>query len=50
VGREICYNVNADLIVDSDGRPFDDDCIVIQIAKLLFKEDLHSKWMFSIKT
>jgi hypothetical protein len=49
LGREIYHNFNVDLIVYSDNRPLDDDCIAIQNVELMLKEDLLFEWMPSMR-
>ena len=49
VARGICHSVKAELVVDNDGMPLDNDHIAVQITKLLLEEDVASKWMFSMR-
>jgi hypothetical protein len=49
VAREICHSVSADLVIDNDGMPLDNDRVAVQIAESLLKEDVPSKWMFSMR-
>ena len=45
----ICHNINAELVVDNDGMPLDNDRFAVQIAESLLEEDVPSKWMFSMR-
>ena len=49
VARGICHSVNADLVIDNDGMPLDNDCIVVQIVELLVKDKTLSEWKFSMR-
>ena len=49
VAYGICHSVKAELVVDSDGMPLDNDCIVVQITESLLEEDVPSEWMFSMR-
>jgi hypothetical protein len=49
VARGICHSVKAELVVDSDGMPLDNDRIAVQIAESLLEEDVPSEWMFSMR-
>jgi hypothetical protein len=49
VARGICHSVKAELVVDSDNMPLDNDRVVVQIAKSLLEEDVLSKGMFSMR-
>ena len=35
VAKGICQNVNADLVVDSDGQPLGGECVAIQIVEFI---------------
>ena len=50
VACEICHNVKAKLVVDSDGMPLDNDHVAVQIVESLLEEDVSSEWMFSMRT
>ena len=43
VAWDIYYNVKADLIIDSDGMPLDNDCVAIQIIELLVEDEVLSE-------
>ena len=43
VARGICYSVNANLVIDSDGMPLDNDCLVVQIIESLVEDEVLSK-------
>ena len=49
VAYGICHCIKAELVVDNDGMPLDNDCIAIQIAESLLEEDVPSEWMFSMR-
>jgi hypothetical protein len=49
VARGICHSVKAELVVDSDGMPLDNDRVAVQIAESLLEEDVPSEWMFSMR-
>ena len=49
VARDICHNVSAELIIDSDGLPLGNDYIAVQIVESLLEEEVSSKWMFSMR-
>ena len=49
VAWNICHSVNADLVIDNDGMPLDNDCIVVQIVESLVEDEVPSKRMFSIR-
>jgi hypothetical protein len=46
---DICHNVKADLIIDSNGMPLDNDHAAIQIAESLVEDEVPSEWMFSMR-
>ncbi len=48
VAQGICNSVDADLVVDSDGKPLGDNRVAIQIAESLCEEVVPSEWMFSM--
>jgi hypothetical protein len=43
VARKICYSVIAELVIDSNGMPLDNDRIAVQIVESLLEEDVPSK-------
>ena len=49
VAYGICHSIKAELVVDSDGMPLDNDCVAVQIAELQLEEDVPSEWMFSMR-
>ena len=49
VAQGICHSVNADLIIDNDGMPLDNDCVAIQIAESLVEDEVSFEWMFSMR-
>jgi hypothetical protein len=49
VARGICHSVKADLVVDSDGLPLNNDHVVVQIAESLVEDEVPSEWMFSMR-
>ena len=49
VAQGICHSVKADLVIDSNDMPLGNDCVAVQIAKLLVEDKLPSEWMFSIR-
>jgi hypothetical protein len=49
VAHGICHSVKAELVVDSDGMLLGNDHVTVQIAESLVKEDVPSKWMFSMR-
>jgi hypothetical protein len=49
VARGICHSVKADLVIDNDGMPLDNDCVAVQIAKSLVEDEVPSEWMFSMR-
>jgi hypothetical protein len=49
VAKGIYYSVNADLVIDSDGRPFGDDRSAIQIVESLCEGVVSLEWMFFMR-
>ena len=49
VVRGICHSVKAELVVDSNGMPLDNNRVIVQIAKSLLEEDVPSEWMFFMR-
>jgi hypothetical protein len=49
VARGICHCVNANLVIDSNGMPLDNDCVAVQIAESLVEDEVPSEWMFSMR-
>jgi hypothetical protein len=49
VARGICHCVNADLVIDSDGMPLENDRVAVQIAESLVDDEVLSEWMFSMR-
>jgi hypothetical protein len=49
VAWRICHNVSAELVIDNDGMPLDNDRVAVQIAELLQEEDVPSEWISSMK-
>ena len=49
VGRGICHNVDADLVINSENRPLGDDHVVVLIAESLFEEYVPFDWMFQLR-
>ena len=45
----ICQSIKADLIIDSDGMPLDNDHIAVQIAESLLEDEVPLEWMFSMR-
>jgi hypothetical protein len=45
----ICHSVKAELVVNNNGMPLDNDRVAIQIAESLLEEDVPSEWMFSMR-
>jgi len=41
-------NVDADLVINMNEEPFDNDQVAIHIAKSLCKEEVPSEWMWSM--
>ncbi len=48
VAKAICHSVDADLVIDTDGKPLGDDRVAVQIAESLCEEEVPSEWMFSM--
>jgi hypothetical protein len=49
VARGICHSVKADLVIDSDGMPLDNDRVAVQMAESLVGDEVPSEWMFSMR-
>jgi hypothetical protein len=45
----IYHSVKADLVIDSDGMPLDNDRVDVQIVELLVEDEHPSEWMFSMR-
>ena len=48
VAKGICHSVDAERIIDMDGKPLGDDRVAIQIAKSLCEFEVPSAWMWSL--
>jgi len=48
VANGVCQNVNPELVIDMDGRPFGDDRVAVQIAESLCEEQVPSGWVWSL--
>jgi hypothetical protein len=49
VAQGICHSVKADLVIDSDGMPLDNDHVAVQIAESLVEDEVPLEWMFSMR-
>ena len=49
VAQGIYHNVKADLVIDSDGMPLDNDHVALQIDESLVEDKVPSEWMFSMR-
>ena len=45
VAKGICHSVDADLMIDMDGKPLGEDRVAIQIAESLCEAEVPSSWM-----
>ena len=45
----ICHSVKAELVIDKDSMPLDNDRVAIQIVESLLEEDVPFEWMFSMR-
>ena len=50
VAKGICHNVNIDLIINSDNKPCEDDCIGVQISESFSEQDVPSNWLFQLRS
>ena len=48
VAREICHIVDADLVIDMDGKPLGKDRVAIQIVESLCEAEVPLGWMWSM--
>ena len=48
IARAICRSVDANIVVDTNGRPIGDDHVAVQIAETLKEEEVPSGWMWSM--
>lgn len=48
VARGVCQNVDADSVVETNGRPLGDDRVAVQIAQSLCEAEVPSTWRWSI--
>ena len=48
VEKEICHSVDAELIIDMEGKPLGDDWVAIQIAESLYESEVPFAWMWSL--
>jgi hypothetical protein len=46
----LCLNVDPNLVVDNNGKPFGDDRVALQIAGSFCEEEVPSGWMWSIQS
>ena len=49
VAWDIYHSVNADLVMDSNGMPMDNDRVAIQIVESLVEDKVPLEWMFSMR-
>ena len=49
VAWDIYHRINADLVIDSNGMPLDNDRIAVQIAESLVEDKVLSEWIFSMR-
>ena len=50
VAKGVCHSVDADLVVDMDGKALGDDRVAVQIAQSLVEADVPSSWMWSMRS
>ena len=50
VAKGICHSVDADLIIDMDGKPLGDNRVAIQVAESLCEAEVPSSWMWSMRS
>ena len=48
VAKGICHSMDADLVIDMDGKPLEEDRVAIQIAEYLCEAEVPSGWMWSM--
>jgi len=48
VARGLCQSVDAELVIDMDGKPLGDDRVAIQIPQSLCEEEVLSAWVWSM--
>lgn len=50
VAHGICHSIDAQLVIDADGKVLGEDHVAIQIAESLIKADVPSSWMWSMRS
>ena len=48
VAKGVCPSVDADLVIDMDGKPLGEDHVAIQIAEFFCEAEMPSSWMWSM--
>ena len=49
VAQGICHSINADLVIDNNGMPLDNDRVAVQIVESLVEDKVPLEWMLSMK-
>ena len=50
VAKGICHSVDANLVIDMDEKPLDDNRVAIQVAESLCEAEVPSLWMWSMQS
>ena len=49
VAKGICHSVDANLVIDMDGKPLDNNRVAIHVAESLCEAKVPSLWMWSMR-